>query len=505
MGTRCKISIQPYSNLDDFIDLVKVHSGSTIAPWNDNATARHDYNGVMMSPKLSLGSLKKFNIKLDTNLGGGKLIEKLYKLFGNKIVCTEISTDVGCSSTIWRIFQRHAFHLRSITLTDAFHVHPTGLQTRFFIHREFFRSGEILLPTVKELYLVQTIEGLSDVVYPTSLNYEEDEDGEDDNEQLEEDIAAAEVFDQDSSSVIQSLAILLLHLLPNLEILQIRNPRNDFGVISALLCEVSSDRNFKSLSPSIKKLNFPLTLNEPEVKALHQKFNWPLQSLQFSIRPGLRFPALYSWLSSLGPSLTNLDLDFVLIPLNTETFPCGVELVNMKTLKFKNYFGSLEFLPCMKNLHTLSLTNVNLSVAFPEEPEGSCEEMKSLEIVSGHSSAGRMSFSHIYKNITEYFPKLLKFRGDYLSDSNLRIVIQHCPLLEELILADSAISDEGLTGIPYSKCRELQTILDHEDVDDVVDGGNNIANRFKAPCISDLKGNDLHTYLFGIMVSNLIV
>lgn len=415
---------------------------------------------------MSIGSLRTFNIKLQTNLDGGKHIDKLFKILGDKIARTEISTEIGSESTIWKILQKYANQLHSIILTDALSCNPTRLAMSALVHKEFFNSGEIVLPSVKELRLDQTLDDgvpiIPDLHNPLDL-----------------------LIPLTPSSAVQNLAILLLKLFPNLEVLQLNNRFDDSSLFVTLLGEISAHPDFNNPCKFLKIIDFPLNLNEAEVILIHEKFNWPLERLQLSLRPGLRFPALYAWLSSLGSTLTRLDLDFVLIPATPETFPCGYDLVKMETLTLKNYYGPLDFLPFMDKLESLTLTNVNLSVAFRDEPEKSCcDQMRSLQIMSGHSNAGRMSFAHIYKNIAKFFPHLRKFRGDYLSDSNLRILIRECPLIEELLLADSVITDEGITGIPFAKCHELQMMLDHQVDADLVEGASDIV---KQDSIGDLK------------------
>jgi hypothetical protein len=201
-------------------------------------------------------------------------------------------------------------------------------------------------------------------------------------------------------------------------------------------------------NPEFAGLDFPIQMNVDEVKRFHERLPYPLETMDLSLRPGLRFPALYTFLSSLGSTLKILRLDFKFLSNQTEKFPSGQDLVNLESLTFVHYNGSLDFIHSTAKLKNLTLVNANLSVAFRSDehfdfdtPHG----LQSLEVFNGRSNAGRFIFPDIFRSMAKLFPKLKKFRMEHLSDSTLKIISDGFMNLEVLHLENSICTDSGIT------------------------------------------------------------
>jgi len=398
-----------------------------------------------------LGSIKKLRLRLSA----GEPAEDSETLI-ESVVCNELMKEIG-KKLQSLVLQTHVWRSNSKILYKFLYSDVPNLECLklFMTHRQ-----EDLPARPDFNRLVKTIEESSRKLLPSIRNLT--------------------VVYEDEQIVAHghNLVADLFSRMPNLKKFTCDGDKN---LREEIIWQFIGIRGFHKFNPSFSEFDFNLNLNEDEVKRFHETLKYPLETLKLSLRPGLRFPALYSFLSSLGSTLTNLQLDFIFIPLNPERFPCGQHLVNLKNLTLKNYNGPLNFLHFTEKLLTLCLNNVNLSVAFREEEEEFYSDiphgLKSLEVFDGHSNAGRFSFPHIFRKIVKLFPTLKKFRMDYLTDANIKIIAEGLPYLEELILENSVCTDEGVTGFSPSSLKYIPTSATKVRFDE----------QKRLPCIVSLK------------------
>ncbi|CAL8089361.1 unnamed protein product [Orchesella dallaii] len=257
-------------------------------------------------------------------------------------------------------------------------------------------------------------------------------------------------------------------------------------VIEGLHCQLPSRRHemfgiMESGRPDIfqnlKNLS-SISLNQEEMEMMSKNGVTKLRSLSFTLYSGFRVPTIYPFLSSLGETLESLDIDFVTLPRVPEPFPCGIDLVHIKHLTLKKFYGSIHFVSYMSNIETLCLEDANLSVALHDEASKFQYKsgLKSLKIFGGRGSTGRFLFPAVYHEIVRFFPHLTKLRMEYFTDSTIKIIVEGLPNLVELDIPNGIYSDVILTGGDHKKenCHFGET----EERPDILE---------KAACLSDLK------------------
>ncbi|ODM87140.1 hypothetical protein Ocin01_19541 [Orchesella cincta] len=241
-----------------------------------------------------------------------------------------------------------------------------------------------------------------------------------------------------------TMLVFIRHLILNSSVLeglhcQLPSRRHEmFGIMEAGRPDV-----FQKL----KSLN-SISLNQEEMEMLSTNGINKLRSLSFTLYSGFRVPTIHPLLSSLGQTLESLEIDFVTLPRVPEPFPSGIDLVHIKHLTLKKFYGSIHFVSHMANIETLCLEDANLSVAFHDEASKFQYRsgLKSLKIFGGRGSTGRFLFPALYHEIVRFFPRLTKLRMEYFTDSTIKIIVEGLPDLEELDIPNGIYSDVILTG-----------------------------------------------------------
>ncbi|ODM89194.1 Leucine-rich repeats and immunoglobulin-like domains protein 2, partial [Orchesella cincta] len=240
------------------------------------------------------------------------------------------------------------------------------------------------------------------------------------------------------------MLVFIRHLILNSSVLeglhcQLPSRRHEmFGIMEAGRPDVF--QKLKSLSS--------ISLNQEEMEMLSNNGINKLRSLSFTLYSGFRVPTIHPLLSSLGQTLESLEIDFVTLPRVPEPFPSGIDLVHIKHLTLKKFYGSIHFVSHMANIETLCLEDANLSVAFHDEASKFQYRsgLKSLKIFGGRGSTGRFLFPALYHEIVRFFPRLTKLRMEYFTDSTIKIIVEGLPDLEELDIPNGIYSDVILTG-----------------------------------------------------------
>jgi len=210
---------------------------------------------------------------------------------------------------------------------------------------------------------------------------------------------------------------------------------------------VLENKDKELYNKELAEFKFPIQINEDEVKRVSMLLRYPLKKLDLVLRPGLRFPALYTFLSSLGATLTHLKVDFQFLCSQVEIFGSGKDLINLESLSLVHFNGSVGFIQDMRKLKTLKLSKVNLSVAFPNDMDLDPEKphnLSSFEAHSCHSNAGRVIFPDTYRSMIKLFPQLKQFRIEHCSDNSLKLISDGFKELEELTMSKSICSDDGI-------------------------------------------------------------
>lgn len=200
--------------------------------------------------------------------------------------------------------------------------------------------------------------------------------------------------------------------------------------------------NDRSILRNLKYFSFA-TLNDEEFQILSST-NIKLKSLSFVLYSGFRVRSMYQFLTNQASFLESLTIDFENLPTAIESFACGVDLVNLKNLSLRKFCGSIHFVSFMEKLESLTLRDVNLSVALHDEASkhNYRSGLKSLKIFGGKGSTGRFLFPAVYSHVVTFFPEIEELRMEYFTNSTLRIIIEGLPNLRELDIPNGVYTDE---------------------------------------------------------------
>ncbi|CAL8092177.1 unnamed protein product [Orchesella dallaii] len=265
----------------------------------------------------------------------------------------------------------------------------------------------------------------------------------------------------------QRLADLLL-LFPNLEQLIFFPIQQNGTRITRRMSDIMSSLLLQDeiQLPKLKTIGTNLTLdNEKTLMMANKKF--ALNNLQISFQNDVKIESLALLFQSLESSLAELK---VMLPRNIqfhrfeEFNGCFKKLSNLQSLEITKLDRKLTFIYGMPALRKLVVGTRNMDNILPAGIRYGELQITDLNICS-------METEQIIDGINQIrlrFPMLSRLSLNGVDDDALRVIYGYLPLITSLELADSAITDQGITGVPNEICLEYNRVFPKPSTKDTI-------------------------------------